>query len=255
MQNLIPGVSWGKKMSQKQFDQMYQRMIHRQKKKEHKIQKQLDRKKEADLVNCTFHPKTNHAKTSRAKQSTSPRNSIRLDETGQSIQNKPLRKSANKSPKKTSQKFLARVEEMTRRDQQRKERTRQKYKEKSERNFQNQCTFQPNKKSGKGTSKRKNGDEPRQKQMEKDSQSRGNNFHQESENVKGELIREEANLRRENNGRRVRSSREGKHGPRGTPQIDQPKISQKHRKRKRVFGKSGRVQKAKKSERKRKEGT
>jgi hypothetical protein len=143
MQNLIPGVSWGKKMNAKQFDKMYQRMIKREKKKQSEIQKEQDRKKDDDLIGCTFRPKINKSKGQKKKKTgvSVPRmNSQEWD------QEDAYQMKSNKSVgKKNQDKFLARYEEMKRRDQERKERTRRKYEEKKKRDFENTHTFQPNK--------------------------------------------------------------------------------------------------------------
>jgi hypothetical protein len=75
MQNLIPGITWGKTMSKKQFEEHYQRMTHREKKKEEELQKQRENKKDEDLNNCTFKPVL-MAKP--FKQSKSPKSSLKL---------------------------------------------------------------------------------------------------------------------------------------------------------------------------------
>jgi hypothetical protein len=142
MQNLIPGVAWGKKMNSKQFDKMYQRMLQREKKKQSEIQKEADRKKDDDLIGCTFKPKINKTKRNKKKLGVSvPRmNSQDFDEMDE--YGTKMNKSVGK---KTKDKFLARLEEMKRKDQERKEKTRRKYEEQKKIDFENNYTFQPNK--------------------------------------------------------------------------------------------------------------
>lgn len=187
MQNLIPGVSWGKKMNAKQFDRMYQRMLDREKKKNQDIQRQIDLKKDDDLVNCTFRPKTNHARRkAKPKLGVSvprmnPKTSDQADNSGAKA-NQSVGKDPKKGSKNGDQKFLARLEEMKRRDQLRKERTRKKYQEKKKKEFRENCTFQPNKLRKKHHSRDSRGGSRR---AERDAPGQDSHLRQESENVVG----------------------------------------------------------------------
>ena len=57
MQNLIPGMNWGRTLNKKQIGDLVGRMEARQKLKEEKLQKQRDSKVDKDILECTFQPK------------------------------------------------------------------------------------------------------------------------------------------------------------------------------------------------------
>lgn len=159
MQNLLSGMTWGKKMSSKQFEQVYERMMHKKRKKEAEIEKRLKEKKSKELDGCTFKPdlETNkrsvsRKKTTRPSKSETPRTSGGKGRTEEEIQK------AKKIREAREAKFLERIEEMKRRDEQRKQRTLRKYKEMQRENFEKECTFQPNKKKKSRKPRKKRGD-------------------------------------------------------------------------------------------------
>ena len=191
MQNLIPGVSWGKTMHQKQFDKMYQRMMQREKKKQQEIQKEQDRKKDDDLVGCTFQPQTNNLEPGSRVNRRSP------------VKHKAPRK-AQKGVSKTEkdQQILRRIEEMARRDKERKEKTRRKHEERQKKEFSQVHTFQPNKNKRGSLSRRASarhskdsktnltqiGGDTKDVSADKDNQIKNiseSHFRQESDNVVG----------------------------------------------------------------------
>ena len=128
-------------MNKKQFDKIYERMMQREDKKKKEIQNEIDKKKDDDLIGCTFKPQTNHTKGVKMLGVSVPRlNSRDFDEVEKEKTNKSVGKKG-----KGEQKFLARLEEMKKRDEERKERTRRKYEQKKKKEFAEMCTFQPNK--------------------------------------------------------------------------------------------------------------
>lgn len=166
MQSLIPGVSWGKKMNKKQFDEMYKRMINRQKKTDEVIKKEQDKKKDEETIGCTFKPKINKEVSLGPNRSKASRSPVKRDLRWKSPTNKangtikrignrdssniknekrPNRASRDANSKVNEEDFLKRIEEMKRRDLARKEATKRKYEDLKKKQFQNECTFQPNK--------------------------------------------------------------------------------------------------------------
>lgn len=69
MQNLIPGMTWGRTVNKKQIDQFCERMEERQKIKQEKLLKQRMNKPDTKYTECTFKPKL-ISKTSRKSKST-----------------------------------------------------------------------------------------------------------------------------------------------------------------------------------------
>ena len=140
-------MGWGKKMSSKQFEDLYQRMQHKDKKKIEEIKRQREEKKNEDLEGCTFKPQLMAKPFKRSK---SPKDSLNIikNKIKSKFYSKKLLNNVSEIEKpetKSDDKFLKRIEEMKKRDEERKAATKKKYDEYNKKQFEQKHTFQPNK--------------------------------------------------------------------------------------------------------------
>ena len=119
--------------------------MHKKRKKEAEIEEQQREQKSKELDGCTFKPDLDPN-----RRSVSRKKSSRPSRSQTPVKDGKLKKSEDlgqvEAREAREAKFLNRIEEMKRRDEKRKERTRRKYEEMQRREFEQQCTFQPNKK-------------------------------------------------------------------------------------------------------------